>query len=277
MTTPTHSARRACLQGASGLALGMTLGPALLWPTGAHAQITQINEAINKAGRQRMLSQRMAKAWLAIGQGVDVAKAERILGDSMALFDRQLVELKAYAPKPDIRQTYQRLEAEWSRYKEALVGTAPRQSASAALLAQDARVLALAHQGTMQLEQVSGRPVGKLVNTAGRQRMLSQRSAKFYLSLSWSTGEEAQQRQELDKARREFTQALDVLQQAPEATEAIRDEIAIARQQWVFFDNALTRMGQNGRSVQHATEVLRSSENILQSMDRVTGLYARLS
>ena len=38
----------------------------------AMAQISDLNSAINKAGRQRMLSQRMAKAYFQLGQQVDV-------------------------------------------------------------------------------------------------------------------------------------------------------------------------------------------------------------
>ena len=38
----------------------------------AMAQIADLNSAINKAGRQRMLSQRMAKAYFQIGQQVKV-------------------------------------------------------------------------------------------------------------------------------------------------------------------------------------------------------------
>ena len=151
----------------------------------AFAQISGLNEAINKAGRQRMLSQRMAKAWLAAGQQIESARAERILYDSMALFDRQFVELKAFAPTPDIRSTYQAMEAVWSEYKSALVGFSPAKQTAPQLIQLDSKVLALAHQGTVQLEKHSGRSVGKLVNIAGRQRMLSQRMAKYYLSNAW--------------------------------------------------------------------------------------------
>ena len=42
----------------------------------ALAQISDLNSAINKAGRQRMLSQRMAKAYFQIGQQVEVGSAQ---------------------------------------------------------------------------------------------------------------------------------------------------------------------------------------------------------
>ena len=42
----------------------------------------------------------------------------------MSLFDRQLVELKAFAPSPAIRDTYVKLEGAWSDYKEKLIGKA---------------------------------------------------------------------------------------------------------------------------------------------------------
>jgi hypothetical protein len=240
------------------------------------AQIAGMNEAINKAGRQRMLSQRMAKAWLAMGQGIEGKRAEKILGDSMALFDRQLVELKAFAPTPEIKATYLTLEPVWSDYKTALVGANPDKASATQLLAWDAKVLKLAHQGTVQLEQYSGKSIGKLVNMAGRQRMLSQRTAKFYLSKAWGATA-PEQVKELDMARKEFSQALVVLMNAPEATDVIKAQLELAQQQWVFFDNALSRLGDSANASQHAAEVFSSSENILQVMDRVTGLYSKLA
>ena len=93
----------------------------------ALAQISDVNSAINKAGRQRMLSQRMAKAYFQIGQQVEVARSKKILDSSVSTFDRQLVELKNFAPTPEIKENYLKLEKSWLAYKDLLVGAEPSQ------------------------------------------------------------------------------------------------------------------------------------------------------
>jgi nitrate/nitrite-specific signal transduction histidine kinase len=261
--------RRLLLAGVAGGSLAGAWLP-------ARAQLTDINDAINKAGRQRMLSQRMAKAWLAIGQDVDAAQARRVLDESMALFERQLVELKTFAPTPAIRATYGATELAWRDYKTALTSSAPAKGGGVALVALGGRVLALAHQGTVQLEQHSGQSTARLVNNAGRERMLSQRMAEFYLVQTWELAL-PDAAKELDTARTEFLQALKTLRDAPEATAAIRAELDLAEQQWVFFSNALVRLTDARGNPQRAADVFKTSENILQVMDRVTGLYARVA
>jgi nitrate/nitrite-specific signal transduction histidine kinase len=238
----------------------------------AQAQVANIGDAINKAGRQRMLSQRMAKAWFGLGQGIQADAARRVLDQSLALFERQLAELKTFAPAGDTRDTYVQLEAAWADYRALLTGAAPTQDRAKAVLDQAGRVLALAHKGTGLLEQQAGKPAAKLVNIAGRQRMLSQRMAQFYLANNWKVDSETSLR-EIGKARDEFVPALEILRNAPEATAEIKQELALADNQWMFFDNALKTRSSSAKA---AADVFISSENLLQVMDRVTGMYARV-
>ena len=94
-------------------------------PWGLHAQPLDLNEAINKAGRQRMLSQRMAKSYCAAGQGVLPEMAAETLAASMALFERQLTELKAFAPTAEIKRSYAELEGAWGDYRIVLASSKP--------------------------------------------------------------------------------------------------------------------------------------------------------
>lgn len=241
----------------------------------AYGQVIDLNDAINKAGRQRMLSQRMGKAWLALVHGIEKTRAQQVLDKSMALFDRQLVELKAFAPNAAIKLTYAQLELAWSDYKSVLVGKIPDKSLTAVLLEQDALVLTLAHQGTMQYETNLAKPVGRLVNLAGRQRMLSQRMAKFYLAARLQV-ETATANAEIIKARTEFVSAMEVLRNAPEATQRIKDELKLADAQWLFLDTALPKLQDSQKGNKSLSDVFVTSENLLSVMDNVTGLYSAI-
>jgi hypothetical protein len=240
------------------------------------AQIVNLNDAINKAGRQRMLSQRLAKSYLQIGQAIDVDRSRTILDASLALFDRQLVELKAFAPTQDNKAVLSDLEKSWLRYKEVLVGRAPNPKDAADIMSISDEVLALAQTATVQLEKTSPTAAGRLVNLSGRQRMLSQRMAKLYQAINWNAAP-VDAKQKLALARKEFIDALDVLSGAPNNTVLITRDLELARQQWVFFENALdTRVEASAMKRQQATNVATTSERILETMDRITGLYEKL-
>ena len=259
--------RRAFL--ASAAAAGMGAG------MGANAQVTDLNDAINKAGRQRMLSQRASKAYLALAHKVETRNAQQVLDKSIVLFEKQLAELKAFAPSPAIRSTYDALDGAWGEFKRELTGPTAGKEEAARIVKLDAAVLALAHQGTTQYEAASGKSVGRLVNIAGRQRMLSQRMAKFYLAGAMQI-DAAGSTAEIAKSRTEFLAGLDTLRNAPEATAQIRQELVLADAQWMFFNRGLQRLEGAGTSPALMSDVFVTSENMLAIMDRVTGMYSDL-
>jgi nitrate/nitrite-specific signal transduction histidine kinase len=244
----------------------------------AYAQVKDINDAINKAGRQRMLSQRMAKAWLAQLVGTastNVANVRAVLLSSIALFEKQLNELSQYASSAELRITYEQMQQQWIAYKASLMLDNPTGVAAPLLLALDSKVLQLAQQGTVQYEAVSGKSVGKLVNIAGRQRMLSQRMAKFFYAASMSIQPDIAKK-EIQTARTEFVTTTQILFNAPEADSRIKDTLALVKGQWVFFDAALQRLDEKRLNDRQLSDVFVASETILSEMDKVTGYFAAI-
>ena len=239
----------------------------------ALAQIGDINMAINKAGRQRMLSQRLARAYFQIGMQIDTERSKKILDNSIATFDRQLVELKNFAPTPEIKSTYQKLETSWLAFKDVLIGSAPSQENGRKVLAFSDEVLAIAHQGTVQLEKLSGTTAGRLVNLSGLVRMRSQRMAKFYQAIAWGVADE-RSAANLAAARKEFVEALQELNKAPVNTQQIKEGLDLVAQQWLFFENALNQKG--GGDKRPILAVATTSERILEEIEGVIGHYEKL-
>lgn len=251
--------------GFSGAAAALPAEPA------KSPQIT-LSAAINKAGRQRMLSQRMVKFYCQIGQGILVEKSRQQLQQSIELFEAQLVELKRVAPNQEVHKAIAKMEVSWEPYKE-IVSRAPTKEDGKLLIALSEELLQAAHKTTMLLQDTAGTPAGRLVNIAGRQRMLSQRLAKYYMQKRRGFNV-SEVNDGLEQARNEFKGALQELLAAPQNTAAIKKELDLAKMQWVFFENALAQDSTQDPSF--AANVATSSERILEVMDRVTGMYEKL-
>lgn len=238
----------------------------------ALARIRDLGEAINKAGAQRMLSQRMAKAWLGLALPDIEGRARKILDASRQRFDQQLAELRSFAPTPEIASTYEQLGKQAAVLKQRLDELPVTPARVNAVIPLAGEVLKLAHQATGQLEKRSDAASAKLINLAGRQRMLSQRLAMLYLAEEHGV-DRALIRTEMGVARNDFRAAMRVLQSAPETTPEIQANLQLAASQWIFLDAAL---GGTSHGQRAASESFLASENLLAVMETVTGQYARL-
>jgi len=241
--------------------------------SGATAARMSLGVAINKAGRQRMLSQRMVKAYAQLGLGVLPERSMKIMEASRDLFESQLAELLEYSPSPEIKSLYGEMGSAWLPYRENLL-TAPSPELGPAIYKNSEDVLKIAHRATLELERMSATPAGRLVNIAGRQRMLSQRAAKLYMLREWKVPQAIES--DLKAVREEFRQALALLKAAPESTAEIKSQLSLAESQWLFFDRAL-----DSKTVSsHDDEISRrnvatTSERLLEVFESVTAMFEK--
>lgn len=227
-------------------------------------------EAINIAGRQRMLSQRIVKSYLQMGQDIRYRVANRHLQSSIILFEQQLKMLKDFTTDPEAIRGLALVEELWAPVKAIATGPVKREYAQK--LRDDAeQLLAAAHQVVLILADQSGTEQGHLVNIAGRQRMLSQRMGNLYMLMSWKFEDEVYQ-QDYKVATREFDEALQDLINSNENTPEISTLLRKVQQNWNMY-NLSNRMD-NDHFVPGL--VARMLDKILLQMNQVTGLYAAL-
>lgn len=225
--------------------------------------------AIVKAGQQRVLSQRSTKAWLMQALGVMPDKAGRWLSDSIAQFDQQLKELDGLGSTAALGLLV-RLDADWRGLKSALAA-APGKAAAEEVFVRSDAVLTSADMAARAYEKLSGTRVGWLINTSGRQSMLSQRAADFVYFSAFGV-KSAEAGEGLARVRADFVDGLAELKEAPENTSKIKSELALAEQQWFLFEGALS----DASSPRALKDIATTSELMLRQLNTLDDLYAGL-
>ena len=264
----TPCQRRVALQ---RVAAGVLLPTWATWATGAQAQMG-LSGAINYAGWFRALSQRMAKAYCQQYLQVLPGAAVDVMGLARKMVQTGSGELARGMQSgqwpAEVGRQLAEVQKQFALLNQMTSAPATTTALVAAASEQADRTLLIAQAVTEAIEKLAQAPSARLVNLAGRQRMLSQRLAKNYFLSAAKVDSKVVQAQLASDAA-DFRQALQTLKAAPVSTSSIRNELELADSQWLFFESALRRPADDAGLNAVAT----TSERLLGVMDKLTGLY----
>ncbi len=228
-------------------------------------------DAVNRAGKLRMLSQRLVRLCALRVLEPGFASYAARLAETAGQIDANIGALGKSLSKPTFGDLLEAVAAAWSEVR-ALVG-APFSTARLGSLDDAAeRLLLQADQLTRLLETAGLVTTLHVINVSGRQRMLSQRHAKQALLGLALEGEAARlARDALAQTAATFEQAMAHLKSAPLSTAEIRDLLTQAERLWADVSQAARQV----HAVAGARALDAVSEALLAVFEQLTDRYER--
>ena len=201
-------------------------------------------DAVNRAGKLRMLSQRLVKACvLRVLDRGSAGHAEQF-DDATRQIDANIAALARSVSKPTFGDLLDAVAAAWSGL-QALAAPALAAGDLAALDAAAEQLLAQADKLTRGLETAGLVTTLHVINVSGRQRMLAQRYAKEALLGLVLEGDDARAaRAGLARTAETFEQVLAHLREIPLSTGEIRTLLGDAERVWKDVASAARRVGE---------------------------------
>jgi hypothetical protein len=231
-----------------------------------------VSAMLNLALRQPMLAERSTKSFLMLTRNVMVLRSRNQLEESLAEFEANLNTLKAAAPNKEIRENYELLEQLFDEFKGIKQKPVNNQSATE-LAEQNEELVWISQKGANLWQAQSKSPRNDLIATAGEARVLTQRLAKLYLFRA-SGIRSAVIANDLKKAEADYRNAVERLLSAPQNTDEIKRDLALAETQWLFLKQAIERLNANRTSATELEHTGKTCDNILQVMENVAQRYA---
>ena len=225
---------------------------------------------INMAGKQRMLSQRIAKDYLYAGNNVAASKANRQLKSSLSELATTHASLKKSINDPEIVNLLAFVEMSSEDFE---VTSKEKFSIDNAQLVIDLSESML--EGSQYVVDSLKSKVkikeSKIVETAGKQRMLAQRIAKYYIAYQAGIKDKNTVDQ-MKSAVKTFSEShAELMLNAANTPEINRDLNEIDRL-WKIVYKFYLNIEKGGLPL----IVFNTTDNITKKMNKITGLYVEL-
>lgn len=240
-------------------------------------QSARFAEDVNRCGQLRMLSQRLVTLQVLQGAGLQGGPWAQQLQESVQRIDATL----AYLGKSLSNATYGDLLGEvlqtWAQLQQALpISPAPDAAASAYAQMDELAdsLLQGAERLTAQLENAGLAPPLRVLNLAGRQRMLSQRFAKYAVLKQLGEGTLlARCDSGMAASRAAFEAALTYLNGLPLSTPEIHTALESAGIGWLTLVAATKASSDGADGARQLHNLAQSSESLLTVLEQLSAHY----
>ncbi|WP_310557149.1 type IV pili methyl-accepting chemotaxis transducer N-terminal domain-containing protein [Flavobacterium sp.] len=232
------------------------------------AQGLDLGTAINKAGRQRMLVQKMTKDYMAIGLNIKKEESTKDIDEVTALFNENLNELKEYSKNDATTQSITIVSDLWTNYRMKMAYE-PNVINAESIVEESLRLTKACNVVVEKIQDYSANSANKLTNMCGKQRMNLQKIAMLYLAKAWGV-KYSYLDKELSDAVFIFDSNLTSLINAKENTEEIKTGLKFQQSEWQF----LRRSFDIG--VPKPTNIISSTNLMTKEFDKLTAMYGKL-
>ncbi len=247
----------------------------------AHAAVSKVHHVnalvkkdairlINIAGRQRMLSQRIAKDYLYIGRKVAVDKAQKQLKASLKEFREGQSKLKEMINDPEIQNLLAFVDMSLGEL-EGIVKTEFTLDNAQLVLDLSESMLEGSQYVVDSLKKLADVKDSEIVAKSGKQRMLAQRIAKYYIAYQAGIKDKNTVDQ-MKAAVKEFSENHSTLMKNKDNTATINEKLAKVDRLWKIVYKFYLNIEKGGLPF----IVFTTTDDITKMMDSITKLYVQL-
>ncbi len=261
----------------------------------SYASAFEYNHAINLAGKQRMLTQKMSKEAMLVALGIDKEKNLESLKKTRDLFDKTLAGLRdgdadlglSKTKKPKIRKQLKKIGKLWKDFDKAvsqIITTGEVSKEDVNVIADlNLPLLKQMNKGVKFYEASAAgsgvnQALAKAINLSGRQRMLTQKMSKEFFLVAY--GHQADVNKEsLKKTIELFSNTLDGLidgnaslglSAAPNAE--LKAQLTKVKGMWQEFRKNVETSADDASK----QAVANSNLPLLKEMNKAVGMFAKL-
>jgi hypothetical protein len=225
------------------------------------------NELLNLAGKQRMLSQRIAKDYLYIGKNIAKSKANRELKESMKSFLLAHKRLVSSIDNSEIKNLLEFVALSSGEFKDTSEKAFSLDNAQLILdlsesMLEGSQYVFDSLKNSLKIKE------SDIIATAAKQRMLSQRIAKYYIS--YQSGIKDRNSVEMMRETvKQFGDNLNTLIKNSTNTKEINHKLAEINRLWKIVHKFYINIEKGGLPL----IVFNTTDNITKKMDEITKLY----